>query len=472
MTIKTSVRARLTLWFCTVFFLGFVLLAFCAYLGLRSTVVNVVDAELSSRLVGLDNFLAEHLVRLTTAKLQHEISDHAALKPALLVLEDPSGQFLYCGASVRSLCDNSSMSQTPVLTRTSDLRILSVVRIIRGAPYRIRIASDLSFERTILGNFSFWLLLIAPLAGLAAACGGYWLSGRALEPVRGIIREVHAIGEHSLDHRLAVPATGDDIQLLSETLNSMLDRVDRAFCQVRKLTANASHELRTPISIIRTSAEIALLNARPTVESHRQALIQICAEAEKNTRLLDHMLMLARTDSGAQTFQFSRVSLAKSVRQAISACHHLADAKEIQLNYVEEGDGQLWADAGHLQRLWLLLIDNAVKYTPVGGRVTVRTYVDVNGKPICSTTDTGIGIAAADLPHIFDRFYRAENARLKSDVGSGLGLEIAKWIVEVHDATLSVDSSLTRGSRFCVAFNAPLEAASPVEYVLNDPVIS
>src|ERR1019366_2250883 len=120
----------------------------------------------------------------------------------------------------------------------------------------------------ILRKFSIWLLVIAPLAGLASAFGGYWLSGRALEPVRGIIREVRAIGEHSLDRRLEVPPTGDDIQLLSETLNSMLARVDGAFCQVRKLTANASHELRTPISIIRTSAEIALLNARPTVESH------------------------------------------------------------------------------------------------------------------------------------------------------------------------------------------------------------
>src|ERR1700688_2822343 len=118
---------------------------------------------------------------------------------------------------------------------------------------------------------------------------------------------VHAIGEHSLSMRLQVPKTGDDIQVLSETLDSMLARVESAFRQVRELTANASHELRTPVAIIRTSAEIALLNARPTVESHRQALMQVCAEAEKNTRLLDSMLMLARTDSGAQALHFARV---------------------------------------------------------------------------------------------------------------------------------------------------------------------
>ena len=452
MRFKLSVRVRLTIWSCGVFFLGFVLLAISAYAGLRSTVVKVVDDELTSRLVGMDNFLGEHLVRLPVAKLQREISIHAALKPAYLVLQDPKGAYLYCGASVTHLCTDTAMTTTPMFSRTSDLRVLSVVHTFGGAPYRIRLASDLSFEMAILRDFSFWLLLIAPLAGLSAALGGYVLSGRALEPVRGIIREVHAIGEHSLDHRLHVPSTGDDIQLLTETLNGMLARVDRAFRQVRELTANASHELRTPISIIRTSAEIALLNARPTIESQRQALLQICAEAEKNTRLLDHMLMLARTDSGAQALQFSRVSLAKSVRLAIAACQHLAEAKQIVLRFSSDADTSLWADASHLHRLWLLLLDNAIKYTALGGEVHVRTYFGANGLAKCEIADNGIGIETADIQHIFDRFYRAENARLACEVGSGLGLEIAQWITGVHDATLTVDSAPGVGSTFRVAF--------------------
>jgi len=232
----------------------------------------------------------------------------------------------------------------------------------------------------------------------------------------------------------------------------MLARVDRAFRQVRELTANASHELRTPISIIRTSAEIALLNARPTIESQRQALLQICAEAEKNTRLLDHMLMLARTDSGAQALQFSRVSLAKSVRLAIAACQHLAEAKQIVLRFSSDADTSLWADASHLHRLWLLLLDNAIKYTALGGEVHVRTYFGANGLAKCEIADNGIGIETADIQHIFDRFYRAENARLACEVGSGLGLEIAQWITGVHDATLTVDSAPGVGSTFRVAF--------------------
>src|ERR1700733_1183295 len=365
MNLKLSVRARLTILYDLVFLLGFILLGISAYVGLRSTIVKIIDNELGSRLDGVDNFLAEHVNRFPTARLQQELSVHAALKPALLVIRSPAGELLYCGASVKGLCDLLPKRASPFFfTRAKDQRVLSVTRIIKGASYRICVASDLGFAATILRDFSFWLLLIAPLALVSSTLGGYWLSGRALEPVQGIIKGVHAIGEHSLSMRLQVPKTGDDIQVLSETLNGMLARVETAFRQVRELTANASHELRTPVSIIRTSAEIALLNARPTVESHRQALQQICAEAEKNSRLLDHMLMLARTGSGAQTLQFAGVSLGRSIRQPLAVCRHLADAKNIEVLWEEGEEIDLWADASHLNRLWLLLLDNAIKYTP------------------------------------------------------------------------------------------------------------
>jgi len=452
MNVKLSIRARLTILFDLVFLLGFILLSTSAYVGLRSTIIKVVDTELSSRLDGVDNFLAEHVGRLPAARIQQDVSVHAALKPALLVIQGPSSDFLYCGPSVKTFCDPLPMRGSSIFTNTKDQRSLIATRIIKGAPYRILVASDLGFEIAILRNFFFWLLLIAPLALLASTLGGYWLSGRALEPVQGIIKGVHAIGEHSLSMRLQVPETGDDIQVLSETLNGMLTRVESAFRQVRELTANASHELRTPVSIIRTSAEIALLNARPTVESHRQALLQISSEAEKNTRLLDHMLMLARTDSGAQTLQFANVSLSRSIRQPLAGCRHLAETKNIEVLCEEGEEVYLWADIAHLNRLWSLLLDNAIKYTPRGGKISVRTCTDTTGAPVCEIADTGIGIDADDLPSIFDRFFRAENARLATDTGSGLGLAIAQWIVDVHEANLSVESTLGAGSIFRVKF--------------------
>lgn len=452
MSAKLSVRVRLTILYDLVFLLGFMLLGVSAYVGLRSTIVQIVDNELSSRLDGIDNFLAEHVSRLPTARLQQELSVHLALKPPLLVIQSQAGDLLYCGTYVRALCNPLPVRVKPVFSTVEGQRVLSVTRTINGARYRICVASELGSEIAILHKFSFWLLLIAPLALLSSTLGGYWLSGRALEPVRGIIEEVHAIGEHSLSMRLQVPMTGDDIQLLSETLNSMLARVESAFRQVRELTANASHELRTPVSIIRTSAEIALLNARPTVESHRQALLQICAEAEKNTHLLDHMLMLARTDSGAQTLRFASVSLPMSIRQPLAACQHLADVKNIEIVCEEEEGVYVWADAAHLNRLWLLLLDNAIKYTPRGGRIIVRVHSDATGAPVFELSDTGIGIRLEDIPNIFDRFFRAENARHAADVGSGLGLTIAKWIADVHQASFSVESAVAHGSTFRLTF--------------------
>jgi signal transduction histidine kinase len=467
MNLKLSIRARLTILYDLVFLLGFILLGITAYVGLRSTIVKIVDNELSSRLDGVDNFLAEHVNRLPATRLQQDLSVHVALKPALLVIQNPAGDLLYCGTSVKALCSSLPQRTSPFFTRAKDQRVLSVTRVIKGAPYRICVASDLGYETTILRRFSLWLLLIAPLALLSSTLGGYWLSGRALEPVQGIIQEVRAIGEHSLSMRLQVPKTGDDIQVLSETLNGMLARVESAFRHVRELTANASHELRTPVSIIRASAEIALLNARPTVESHRKALLQICAEAEKNTRLLDHLLMLARTDSGAETLQFANVSLSGSILQPLAACRHLAEAKNIEVLCEEGEEMYLWADVSHLNRLWLLLLDNAIKYTPGDGKIAVRTYVDSTGAPICEIADTGIGIEAEDLPNIFDRFFRAKNAQLATDVGSGLGLAIARWIVDVHEAGLSVESVLGAGSTFRVKFRAQRQL-SPGEGIRQD----
>ena len=452
---KLSVRARLTIWFCLVFFCGVVVLGVSAYFSVRASCFRVLDNELSFRADGVENFLSEHIFRLPLSRVQQDLSVHVALKPAYLAIQGPAGDLLYCGNAVSAICAVAAGNPSSPFTTDRQLRILSVIRIVHGAPYRIRVASDLVLQTAILRHFFFWLVIVAPVALLSSALGGYWLSGSALRPVRDIIKEVQAIEEQSLGMRLGVPETGDEIQLLSETLNGMLGRIERAFRQVKEITMNASHELRTPISVIWASAEIALLNAKPTVESHRKALLQICAEAEKNTRLLDGMLMLARVESGAQPLHFVRLSLAKSVSQGVEACRQLAEAKKIDLSCQEyQSDIDLWADAGHLNRLWLILLDNAIKYTPVGGRVVARILLNAENEAVSEIWDTGIGIEPDELPKIFDRFYRAENARLTANTGYGLGLAIARRIAEVHHATISVSSVDGAGSIFRVTFKA------------------
>jgi len=446
------------MWFCLVFFCGFIVLGVSAYLGLRASCVRVIDNEQSARADGVESFLSEHLRRLPMARVQQEILIHAALKPSDLELQDQAGNVLFCGAALSAICNKIDGKPSFHYTTDQQLRVFSTMRMIKGIPYRIRVASDLGFQKDVLNLFFFWLLVIAPVALVSSALGGFWLSGRALLPVRVIIQEVHAIGEQSLGIRLRVPKTGDEIQILSETLNGMLGRIERAFRQVTDITTNASHELRTPVSVMRTSAEIALLNARPTVESHRSALLQICVEAEKSTHLLDSMLMLARAESGVQPLHFVPISLAESACQAVKSCRELAEVRRISLTCEQEESGiSISADPGHLNRLWMLLIDNAIKYTPCGGQVIVRVLSNDRSEAVCEVSDNGIGIEPLDLEKIFERFYRSENAKQIAETGAGLGLAIARKIAEFHEAVISVSSVMGAGTIFRVTFKHKTE---------------
>jgi signal transduction histidine kinase len=453
MAMKISIRKSLTLWYCIVFCLSVCLLEAGVYVGLSAAMTSIVDKELGVRINGLDDFLKEHLGRLPLTRVLADLQIHVALQPSLTILQTEEGHTIYCGTQVQALCSAPAYSGNLIMPDGRHLRLHTARSTIAGQRYILLVATDTNFQAELLARFRALALLIIPAALICAALGGYWLSGRAFSPVREIIAAVQSINERSLSLRLKVPSTGDEIQLLSETLNGMLARVETSFRQITELTANASHELRTPTAIIRTASEVALLNSRPTLESHRNALIQICAEAEKNTRLLDSLLMLARSDAGVQPLNLSPVSLNESVGKALDACQYLADAKAIRLTLQTQPDADhVWADGTYLHRLWFLLIDNAIKYTPAGGSVSVSLKTTSTGHPMCEIKDSGIGIPESDLSLIFNRFYRAENTKAQSDVGSGLGLAMVKWITEGHRATVEVESAVNTGSTFRVIF--------------------
>ena len=454
MKLRLSVQVRLTLLFYLASCCGFLLLGAVSYTGLETISMRVVDDDLKSRRDGVQDFLSEHIVSVPPPKFQELLTQRAALKPAYLLVQLSSGQLMYCGSAVKQLCSENISPHPPFFTAKEGLRVLSSTGIVDRTAYRFAVVNDLSFEKKVLHDLFLLLLFIIPAAITLSTLGGYWLIGRTLKPVRNLIEEVQAIGEQNLSHRLQVPKTGDEIQILSETVNGMLGRIDSAFQQVREITANASHELRTPVSIIRTAAEVALLNARPTVASHADALRQICSEAERNTRLLDSMLSLARIDSGRQEPHFVWLRLEDNVRQATESCRSLANSKNIQVVLEKDlGSVQVWGDPSHLNRLWLLLLDNAIKYTPNSGKVKVVLKWSSTWKPVCEISDNGIGIPSGDLPSIFQRFYRSESARLTGAPGSGLGLAIARWIVDSHRAKIDVQSIPERGTTFRISFS-------------------
>jgi signal transduction histidine kinase len=245
------------------------------------------------------------------------------------------------------------------------------------------------------------------------------------------------------------------LQALAETLNGMLVRIEEAFRRMTQFTANASHELRTPLALMRTTCEVALLRVNGNADTYREALQRILREAEKNTDLLDDMLSLARADSTARVLSLSPVELAPNIEQVCECVTPLTREKNIHLSY-DPLDSGAWvsAEPGHLRRLWLILLDNAIKFTPAGGSIRVVSRVVFrNASPdslVCEVQDTGIGISSSDLPHIFERFFRADKARSRDESGAGLGLSLARWIVEAHHGVIEVESTPGVGSVFRV----------------------
>jgi signal transduction histidine kinase len=214
--------------------------------------------------------------------------------------------------------------------------------------------------------------------------------------------------------------------------------------------------LRAPVSLIRTTAELAIQSGRSNSEYHED-MVQILAEAERTTRLIDSLLLLARADAGEGGLQHDLIDISTSVREAVAQGRGFAVEKRVNLTADLNSSPVVRGDGEALRRLFLILIDNAVKYTPEGGTVELRQEA-ANGKAAISVTDSGIGIAESDLPHIFDRFWRADKVRSRGMGGAGLGLSIARWIVDKHQGSIEVQSQPGKGSTFTVRI--PLDNTS------------
>jgi len=288
---------------------------------------------------------------------------------------------------------------------------------------------------------------------LIAMAGGYWISRRALRPVDRISAAARSIGIRNLSERLPVTHSSDELQRLAETCNAMLERLEVAVRKLKQFTADASHELRGPLSLTRTIAEVA--QRQPNTDEESRASFQEIANASANAaKLLEDMLELARTDAEPLDIALESVELSPIVEDVCSMARKLAQQRGIRVTLVVKAP-QAMTVLGHapsLRRMIWILLDNAIKYTPASGCIDVSLR-DGNGTAILEVADTGIGISESDLPHIFDRFYRADPSRSEVE-GSGLGLAIAKWIADLHHAQIHVQSRRDIGSAFTLIFQA------------------
>jgi heavy metal sensor kinase len=422
---------------------------------------HAIDDTLRDRVEGIRQFIEAHSTSLGLEEMQMEFREHSVLGPGgdLFQVLDRAGGWLYRSdplydenVPVYQVSDLGSDQLFETLAiQGAPLRFLSQSIEVAGRTYSVQVAAPLHEVQEGLQDLVWILLATTPLVLVIATIGGYWMSRRALAPVDAITLEAKAIGADNLSQRLAVPKTGDELQRLSETLNEMIGRLDDAFQRITRFTADASHELRTPLTLMRTTAELALRGEQPQQE-YRESLEQILAELERTSHLVENLLLIARADSGGAQLHLSDMDLTQTLREACLQAAPLFEVKHIQVDsQIPDHPIAVKGDAQGLRRLFLILIDNAVKYTPTGGSVNVSAD-QTNDTAVVTVTDTGIGIPSDDLPHIFERFYRVNKARSREQGGAGLGLSIARWIVETHGGKISIESEANRGTmvRVCL----------------------
>ena len=331
---------------------------------------------------------------------------------------------------------------------------------------RVVVGRDVDLAAGWFREFLATILVVAPLIIVASVGGAYLIAGRAVEPVGRMINEVEAITDgRSLHRRLPVEMTGDELSRLGATLNAMIARLETSFSALRRFTADASHELKTPLAVLRADVERAMHSA-PTSAEHLVALEEALQETTRMADLVDSLLTLARADEGRFDLYRQPFQLEPLVHDVFETAVILGEDAGLVVTLPVVENATILGDRLRLRQLFLNLLTNAIKYTSRGGTVEL-TVKRKDGEVLFSVRDTGIGIAAGDLPYIFERFWRADRARsrLSERGGFGLGLAISQWIAQAHGGTLTVQSRLHRGSTFTVSLPiAPDDAVADFYY--------
>ena len=326
----------------------------------------------------------------------------------------------------------------------------SVITPTPGEAYVVQVGELLDRVDAALAGFDR-LLLWRILAGLAfAAVAGRWLAGRSLAPLARLAKATRTIGITNLHERLSVRGTNDELDQVANAFNQALARVEQSVGEMRQFSAALAHELRTPLAILRGEAELALTEAQSAVE--RERLVSQIDEYDRLTRLINQILTLARAEAGEISIARRPVDLSALSSNVVEQIEPVAAARGITLTCNILPAVMVQGDAGWLGRLLLILLDNAIKFTPQGGQVSVALSSATNMARL-SIADSGIGIAPDAIPRLFERFYRADGSRSRQIDGAGLGLALAKWIAESHDATIDVKSTPGTGSTFTVTLH-------------------
>lgn len=501
LTSSPGIRVQLTLWYTVVFALLILLFSLIFYTTLQVFLASGVDSALQLRaqqiaggvssegskiviqdvtgeLPGLDTTATPGVQGRSTAGSNqsgglNDTGQHAMQSDVnigiLVRILDVKDQTTYISPAFRDLAlPSASFTQplhgvpwqgTVTAHNGQAVRVYSVALTDNGTVFGIlQVGESLAQLIATLQSITFALLVITPFVLLLGAFGSYWLAKRAFRPILYLTRTAREIKARDLHQRVPVPRTGDEVYDLALTLNEMIGRLDQAFKQQRRFVADASHELRTPVTVIRSITDVAL-EEPITLEECTNVLREVNAEAERLGQLINDLLSLARADEEQILLDREPVRLDLLAFDVAATMEPLAVERGIELQVQVLEPATVLGDTARLIQVMMGLLDNALTYTNAGGAVTFN--VEVSGaSAYFSVSDTGMGIAPEDAAHIFERFYRADPARSRTAGGSGLGLAIVDWAVCAHGGSISVESQVGHGSTFTVTL--PLAPSTPM----------
>jgi signal transduction histidine kinase len=320
----------------------------------------------------------------------------------------------------------------------------------------LRLNRSISHITNTLFNIRVVIFTATPIYILFATLSSLFLTSRALTPIDSITKTANIIEKGDLSKRITMPKVNDEVGRLARTFNKMIERIENSFSKEKRFTSDASHELKTPISIISATAEQALKKGRNT-KDYKNALTNIIDESKKVSYLISQLLFLARSDEGKEILNLEYIDLTLIAESVVGQLKEMAEKKEIKISIELEHDFKLESDQTLMTILFLNIIENSIKYNKTGGFLNISLHKEENDIKIIFE-DNGIGISTEDLPYIFDRFYQVSRSR--TGRGSGLGLAITKEIIELHNGEINVDSLLGKGTR--------LEISLPLDLVKRD----
>jgi two-component system OmpR family sensor kinase len=485
----SSVRSRLTIWYASVLTCTLLFLSLVIYFIVKQNVFFRTDTglvELSdSFLATLDAELADAptaegvIPAARQSMLEHQYPGHT------FAVLTSRGDVLATSSDLPSAVQRAHAEPNPLITsgvlQTCLASLSTPSKSFRAFPgkrggsrcyartfpaagnsYRLVILASLHPESALLENIRAALGWLIPFTIIMASAGGYFLARKSLAPVADMTMQADHIGESTIHDRLPIQNSEDELGRLAATFNRLLDRLDAAFERQRRFIADASHELRTPLAILQGESEVALSKEVRSSEEYRESLNILHQEARRLSRIVDDMFTLTRADAGQYPVTPREFYLDELAADCVQSLRSLAAAKSISLLLNAEPELSLLGDESLLRRLLLNLLDNSIKYSGTGGAVslTTRSVADI---ATISVADNGTGIPADLQPRIFERFFRGDQARSRSNPhgGAGLGLSIAKWIAEAHHGSLELTHSGPAGTVFTARIPKSPDLSTP-----------